>query len=85
MPISNHFFKTIQRLSKLIDLSFKYLVNIIQSSQTPPTEERKEKNILPGPHLSIKFVCFVALRPKSTAMVIAGRSVHLTTLFPGQA
>ena len=32
------------------------------------------------------YVCmFVALRPKSTAMVIAGRSVHLTTLFPGQA
>ena len=31
------------------------------------------------------FLCFVALRPKSTAMVIAGRSVHLTTLFPGQA
>ena len=28
---------------------------------------------------------FVALRPKSTAMVIAGWSVHLTTLFPGQA
>ena len=28
---------------------------------------------------------FVALRPKSTAKVIAGRSVHLTTLFPGQA
>ena len=34
-----------------------------------------------------RFVCFVfvALRPMSTAMVIAGRSVHLTTLFPGQA
>ena len=34
------------------------------------------------------FVClfvFVALRPKSTAMVVAGRSVHLTTRFPGQA
>ena len=31
------------------------------------------------------FVCFIALRPKSTAMVIAGRSVYLTTLFPGQA
>ena len=31
------------------------------------------------------FVFFVSLRPKSTAMVIAGRSVHLTTLFPGQA
>ena len=28
---------------------------------------------------------FVALRPMSTAMVIAGWSVHLTTLFPGQA
>ena len=31
------------------------------------------------------LVGFVASRPKSTAMVIAGRSVHLTTLFPGQA
>ena len=28
---------------------------------------------------------FVALRPMSTAMVIAGQSVHFTTLFPGQA
>ena len=28
---------------------------------------------------------FVALRPKSTAMVIVGGSVHLTTHFPGQA
>ena len=35
--------------------------------------------------LIVLFVCFVALRPKSTAKVIAGRSVHLTTLFPGQA
>ena len=25
------------------------------------------------------FVCFVALRPKSTAMVMAGRSVHNNT------
>ena len=31
------------------------------------------------------LVGFVALRPKSTAMIIARRSVHLTTLFPGQA
>ena len=38
-----------------------------------------------GHHIVILFVCFVALRPKSTAMVIAGRSVHLSTLFPGQA
>ena len=37
---------------------------------------------------NLAIVClfvFVALRPMSTAMVIAGRSVHLTTLFPGQA
>ena len=31
------------------------------------------------------LVGFVALRPKSTAMVMAGWSVNLTTLFPGQA
>ena len=33
------------------------------------------------------FVCVVALRPKLTAMVMVGRTVHLhvTTLFPGQA
>ena len=36
--------------------------------------------------LQLSNVClFVALRPKSTAMVMAGRSVQLTTLFPGQA
>ena len=35
--------------------------------------------------LSVCLFVFGALRPKSTAMVIAGRSVHLTTLFPGQA
>ena len=43
----------------------------------------REKNA--SPVLLCLFVCFVALNPKSTAMVIAGRSVHLTTLFPGQA
>ena len=31
------------------------------------------------------YVCYVALRPKSTAMVMPGWSVYLTTLFPGQA
>ena len=33
----------------------------------------------------LKEFVFVALRPKSTAMVMGGRSVHLTTHFPGQA
>ena len=37
------------------------------------------------PEMHYFVFVFVALRPKSTAMVIAGRSVHLTTLFPGQA
>ena len=36
-------------------------------------------------YLIVCLFVFVALRPMSTAMVIAGRSVHLTTLFPGQA
>ena len=36
-------------------------------------------------HRRFCLFVFVALRPMSTAMVIAGRSVHLTTLFPGQA
>ena len=31
------------------------------------------------------FVCFVALHPTSTAMVMAGRPVQLTTLLSGQA
>ena len=35
--------------------------------------------------LILFFVCCVALHPKSTAMVMAARSVHLTTPFPGQA
>ena len=36
-------------------------------------------------YVAFVLFVFVALRPMSTAMVIAGRSVHLTTLFPGQA
>ena len=43
------------------------------------------KNLLTQTARHSLFVCFVALRPKSTAMVMAGQSVHLTTLFPGQA
>ena len=35
-------------------------------------------------HYTYCVVCFVvALRPKSTAMVMVGWLVHLTTLFPG--
>ena len=35
-------------------------------------------------NIFLLFVCFVALRPNSTAMVIAGQTVHLTTLCPMQ-
>ena len=36
--------------------------------------------------VSVCAVClFFALRPKSMAIVMAGWSDHLTTLFPGQA
>ena len=34
----------------------------------------------PSTSLAGVFACFLALRPKSTAMVMAGQSVHLTTL-----
>ena len=50
-------------------------------------DQREDKNKFIS-FRSVFLVClfvFVALRPMSTAMVIAGRSVHLTTLFPGQA
>ena len=33
--------------------------------------------------LKVCLFVLLFLRPKSTAMVMAGRSVHLTTLFPG--
>ena len=36
---------------------------------------------VPEEWLIYVFVCFVALHPKSTAIVMAGRSVHLNTLF----
>ena len=32
-------------------------------------------------HITFLFVCIVALRPKSTAMVMTVCSVHLSTLF----
>ena len=34
---------------------------------------------------SYTFVYVNALRPNSTAIIMVGRSNHLTTLFPGQA
>ena len=55
--------------------SLQYLI-CLKSVSTDIFTNEKGKVVL--------FV-FVALRPMSTAMVIVGRSVHLTALFPGQA
>ena len=60
---------------------------LAQGPQRSDVGEARTEMVLLSNH-NIWFgwlVGFVALRPKSTAMVIAGRSVHLTTLFPGQA
>ena len=61
----------------------KYLHNITDKLSIEANSVDPEQTVPIG-----AFVClfvFVALRPMSTALVIAGRSVHLTTPFPGQA
>ena len=61
------------------DPDFKFLKSTKMQSRQP-------KNVFDSKiHFLLVCFVFVALRPMSTAMVIAGRSVHLTTLFPGQA
>ena len=60
------------------------MANSVDPDQTAPIGAVCSESTLFASILCL-FVCIVALRPKSTAMVIAGRSVHLTTLFPGQA
>ena len=57
----------------------------VTNSQKTPQTRAKRSALSQQVTTKYGFVCIVALRPKSTAMVIAGRSVHLTTLFPGQA
>ena len=59
-------------------LNFEKKQAKLPSMQLTLTEIYQCRNVF------VLFV-FVALRPMSTAMVIAGQSVHLTTLFPGQA
>ena len=67
----------------------QYIVSCLQKNQEK--QQRISFFIIMKFHTATPlylFVClfvFVALRPMSTAMVIVGRSVHLTTLFPGQA
>ena len=59
---------------------------VIDANSTLKNEPERHRNLSSNTGTThYDLVGFVALRPKSTAMVIAGRSVHLTTLFPGQA
>ena len=66
-----------------LELSEHGVIAITQACETENINKKAQVNVI-SKAWSV-FVCFVALRLKSTAMVIAGRSVHLTTLFPGQA
>ena len=63
-------------------LIFGMWYHLVDPYQVCSNESPGAKN---GPAPWSYLFVFVALRPKSTAMFIAGRSVHLTTLFPGQA
>ena len=54
-----------------------HVLNFLQMKQRLPFWE------LTNGHCVYLLIYTYLLRPKSTAM--AGRSVHLTTLFPGQA
>ena len=51
----------------------------------PNSHSTFEYQISIGTEMVFSSMLFCCLRPKSTAIVIAGRSVHLITLFPGQA
>ena len=68
---------------------FFFLISFTNTLRVPKSfdPDQAQYFVWPGFKLLAKvlFVCFVALHPKSTAMVMAGWSVHLTTLFPGQA
>ena len=65
-----------------------WVVRVFWKLTHGPLERRLSLVHANKPHINLRialFVYFVALRPKSTAKVMVGRSVHLTTLFPEQA
>ena len=69
-------------------MNLPHIIAYVRSSEKSCLPVYKKNRIASLLCIFVCFVClfvFVALRPMSTAMVIAGRSVHLTTLFPGQA
>ena len=65
--------------------SFISTTHNMNSSFIPTSHNMNSSFISTTQSAHICLFVFVALRPMSTIMVIAGRSVHLTTLFPGQA
>ena len=64
---------------KRVKIYWKYMLMVNGSSNEDMVFFSEKKIFI------LLVFCFVALRPKSTAMVMVGRSVHLTTLFPLQA
>ena len=62
----------------------KMLIFVISIHNTSIKQSIRETDIC-AQQTEGNIVCFVALSPKSTAMFMAGGSVHLTTLFLGQA
>ena len=68
--------KKISTLYRCTERSYTY------STRKERQLSRPLNNLQKGSSLFLEYdICVVALRPKSTVMVMAGRSVHLTTLF----
>ena len=84
--LSNFTLLTTEYIFTVFDFNqLKCCNKLLIPAQTLFTKRTLEKIIFFRVCLFFCLFVFVALRPMSTAMVIAGRSVHLTTLFPGQA
>ena len=62
------------KLSSAANYRWRFRVNPLYSGGFSHTDKYNKD----------EMVCFVALRPKSTAMVMAGWSVHLTIRFLGK-
>ena len=79
------------KTSEAFQIWTKCVENKCEGNRVPPGERKLECTLTKEPQNNIShfvFVClffvFVTLRPKSTAMVIAGRSVYLSDFFLGR-
>ena len=84
------FFMNAQVTRKMINLLNLFFMNYVGASARNSLQyliclKSVSTDIFTNEKGKVVLFVFVALRPMSTAMVIVGRSVHLTALFPGQA